>query len=54
MVESTHHVSLGGDRVLKTYRHCYGDEHRREWTALRLLDRYAAGSRPQVVPVSLP
>ena len=47
MVESTHAVALGTDRVVKRYRSWENGEPEREWTGLSLLHQAAPGLAPE-------
>lgn len=51
---STHMITSAGDGlIMKRYRFTSRDEHRREWTALQLLHRYAPGLAPEPVAEGL-
>jgi Phosphotransferase enzyme family len=50
---STHDLELTADRVVKRFRSCSDGEHRREWQALTLLDRYAPGIAPAPLSADL-
>jgi Ser/Thr protein kinase RdoA (MazF antagonist) len=45
-VQTTHDLVAGADTVTKTFRLRHGDEADREWSALALLERHAAGLAP--------
>ncbi|HVX46292.1 MAG TPA: hypothetical protein VHC49_20540 [Mycobacteriales bacterium] len=48
-----HLVTISGDRVHKRYEAFDRDEHYRESTGLRLLERYAPGLAPRLIAVAL-
>jgi len=50
---STHDIEMTADRVVKRFRSCSDGEHRREWQALTLLDRYAPGIAPAPMDADL-
>lgn len=47
MVESTHHLTLTKERVVKRFRSWDRGEADREWEGLQVLHRYARGLAPQ-------
>jgi hypothetical protein len=49
---ATHDLSVG-EAVVKTFRSYGRGEHRREWEALVLLDRYAPGLAPRPLTAEL-
>lgn len=50
---STHLVRVDRNRLIKTYTSWDRDEHRREWTVLTLVDRFAPGLGPQPLAADL-
>jgi Ser/Thr protein kinase RdoA (MazF antagonist) len=50
---STNDLEMTAGQVVKRFRSCSDGEHRREWRALTLLDRYAPGIAPAPLSADL-